>query len=489
MDADIEFGDVQESRPEVRLRPDRNKQFAIVEYESPIEGELPIFVDLDVMRDMEIHAESDTTVELGGVLLGGQYEDEFGEPFVVITDSLRAEHYEATKGSFKFTHETWEQITREREDFPEDLQMVGWYHTHPDWSVFLSGMDMFICDNFFNKPLDVALVIDPCRDDRGMFQWTGDPAERVRRTQGFYLISSRFRREELEYFAALLEGNTDMAAQSRFSNSPGIIAQASPPVVNITQPQSGSLNLAVLGMMMMQFLVLAFIGWRLLYSPVEPTPKETEENEIEQLHTQIKALADRNTEAQKVQAQMAVLRQVMARPGDSTNLIASLEEMRLNSQELQSTVAAHRVAQKEYQDTITRLAAQLKAEVHTAKKNDNNYRVMKEARDKLKEANSALKKERDEAKSQLEIAKEGGGFFAKYQWYVLSFVAVLLVAGGFGVGLLVNKPEEEELGETPGTSRKPLKVSRPESNNEPEEEASEPMHMSDDEEEEPEEKE
>jgi proteasome lid subunit RPN8/RPN11 len=40
--------------------------------------------------------------------------------------------------------------------------MVGWYHTHPDWGVFLSSMDMFICDNFFNK-LDVAYVIDPWR--------------------------------------------------------------------------------------------------------------------------------------------------------------------------------------------------------------------------------------------------------------------------------------------------------------------------------------
>ena len=83
--------------------------------------------------------------------------------------------------------------------------MVGWYHTHPDWSVFLSGMDMFICDHFFNRPLDVALVIDPCRQDRGFFQWTGDADPRVRRTSGFYLIASRFRRFELRRAVALSE--------------------------------------------------------------------------------------------------------------------------------------------------------------------------------------------------------------------------------------------------------------------------------------------
>ena len=85
--------------------------------------------------------------------------------------------------------------------------MVGWYHTHPDWGVFLSGMDMFICDNFFNKKLDVAYVIDPCRGDRGMFQWTGDARHRVRRTGGFFVTASRFRAAELEYYVAELSSN------------------------------------------------------------------------------------------------------------------------------------------------------------------------------------------------------------------------------------------------------------------------------------------
>ena len=67
---------------------------------------------------MEAHALSDTRVELGGVVLGGQYEDEQGRPFVVIADTLRAQHYESTPGSFKFTHETWADFTRQRADLP-----------------------------------------------------------------------------------------------------------------------------------------------------------------------------------------------------------------------------------------------------------------------------------------------------------------------------------------------------------------------------------
>ena len=75
-------------------------RYSVVAYGSPGGQDLPIFVDLDVLADMEAHAESDTSVELGGVLLGGQYEDDQGAPFVVITFALRAQHYKATKGSF-----------------------------------------------------------------------------------------------------------------------------------------------------------------------------------------------------------------------------------------------------------------------------------------------------------------------------------------------------------------------------------------------------
>jgi proteasome lid subunit RPN8/RPN11 len=280
MDTDIQFGDVEEAAPQPRLRPDQNKHFAVVVCGTPGQNDLPIFVDLDTMRDMEAHALTDTGVELGGVMLGGQHEDDQGQPFVLVSDSLRAAHYESTKGSFKFTHDTWSEITRERDEFPEDLQMVGWYHTHPDWGVFLSGMDMFICDNFFNKPLDVALVIDPCRDDRGLFQWTGNPRERVRRTGGFYLIASRFRRDELEMYAAQLEGKLPMAADPRIRSMPSSINYPQP-VIHISESRATWQAVAVIGMLTMQFLLLGLLTWRILL-PAE-APREQPVSEARQL--------------------------------------------------------------------------------------------------------------------------------------------------------------------------------------------------------------
>ena len=88
MDSEMQFGEVEEARPQPQMRPDQNKHYAVAACGPIQEDDLLIFVDLDVMRDMEQHALSDTNVELGGVMLGGQFEDSEGRPFVLITDSL-----------------------------------------------------------------------------------------------------------------------------------------------------------------------------------------------------------------------------------------------------------------------------------------------------------------------------------------------------------------------------------------------------------------
>lgn len=275
MSSDIDFGELQEDSREKRLRPDQNRQLTVLEVGQLREGELPIFVDLDAARDMEEHALSDKSVELGGVMLGYFCEDEQGHPFVIVCDSLRAAHYESTRGSFKFTHETWEAITRTREQFPAELQMVGWYHTHPDWGVFLSGMDLFICDNFFNKPLDVALVIDPCRRDRGFFQWTTGRKPRTQQTGGYYLTTSRHREYELQQFADSLtkpEGAESMAAPTRMGSSAG--GSSNMPQVHLHQspppppPPMWQQVIPQMGMFL-QLALLAVLVWKIAAPPAE----------------------------------------------------------------------------------------------------------------------------------------------------------------------------------------------------------------------------
>lgn len=438
MDDGISFGEIEQTSPQKNLRPDRNKHFAVAPYGEPKGGELPIFVDLDVARDMEAHAQSDTSVELGGVLLGGQCEDDEGRPFIVVTDSLRAAHYESTKGSFKFTHDTWSAISRQRDEFPPELQMVGWYHTHPDWGVFLSGMDMFICDNFFNKTLDIAYVIDPCRGDRGMFQWTGDPRQRVRRTAGFYLTASRFRQAELENYVAQLEGKTPtMPSQYPQSGFGAPIINVTPP--RDTQPQWQ--GIAILGMLALQFGFLALLAWKLL-TPPQP---EARNEDLARLVKEIEEWHDSRRLETLEEGRREVFDRMMvemkgAEPGFTEKVQREAEERELfRSQALRA---------KEDQDRLTARIEGVKAEL--AKKEDdldvvrNQVKIATTEYDaehrKLVEARKTI----DKLNAELHPEKKGEGKETADNtlWWALGggAAALLLIAA---LLLALKKPPED----------------------------------------------
>lgn len=190
MSADeIIFDEVRFREPVRARRPDRDPDRACLAYRVPGPGDLPIFLDRRPADAIERHALRDTAVELGGVLLGREcLDDQTGEPFVWVTESLEAKHYENTQASFTYTHDSWEELTRERDRLHPGLDIVGWYHTHPDFGIFLSGHDLFLHRNFFGQPLQVAYVIDPIRQDRGFFRWRGDGLDQV---GGFYLTAGR----------------------------------------------------------------------------------------------------------------------------------------------------------------------------------------------------------------------------------------------------------------------------------------------------------
>jgi proteasome lid subunit RPN8/RPN11 len=445
MDLDIQFGELEETKPRAHRRPDRNKHYAAVKVGAPANRDLPIFVDMDVVRDMEAHARSDTSVELGGVLLGGQYEDDDGRPFVVVTDSLRAQHYEATKGSFKFTHDTWTQITRQRDEFPEELQMVGWYHTHPDWGVFLSGMDMFICDNFFNKPLDVALVIDPCRDDRGWFQWTGDPKHRVRRTGGYYLIASRFRQPELELLAAHLEGKLTMAHDPRFSGQPGQLPPYPAPVVNIASPRDQWQSIAVMGMLTMQFLLVALIAYRMMFPPAGETGAVAQSSLLEQRLVEAERAAAKS-EAVSQMADRVLSSLKDAQPGSFPSLVEQEQQV----EELRATVRGQLALERELKKEHDELLAKHTKTVAEAKQKES--RLNSDLQD-LKDANRTLETKLAKLSSELEAlmpapAEDADATAAagrSWTWLYISgaVAAAVLVVAGIGVTFVMRNRGKE----------------------------------------------
>jgi proteasome lid subunit RPN8/RPN11 len=371
-DTDIQFGNLEEPQHVHRLRPDRNKQLAVVTCGQPVDRDLRVFVELDVMRDMQAHALSNTGIELGGVLLGGQYKDDAGVPFVVVGDSLRAQHYESSQHSFKFTHDTWAEITRQRQEFPPDLHMIGWYHTHPGFGVFLSGMDLFICEHFFRGELDVALVIDPRRGECGWFHWTGEPQEPIRRAGGFSVYASRHRQTELELFAAQLE---DKIMGTNDPRSGGFVAAAGPypaPVVNLVDSRFGWQGLAVIGMLGAQFLLLVLLAWQLFLAPSSigrgsgGAPAQAMAAAMDQRDR----TADMELRSQQLEAQAQLLDRVVGQlsSGSADGVVRAMQEAQQENERLRADARVYRSLEAKVKAENEKLTRALDASETEAKR-------------------------------------------------------------------------------------------------------------------------
>ena len=271
MDSDIQFKSVAQRSLSRGVRPDQDAQFVVAPVGEVRGAEIPIFVDLDVMRDIVAHSYSNKKVELGGVMLGQSFTDEQGNPFVVISDCLRAQHYQATRGSFTFTHQTWSAIGQQLNRRRPELKIVGWYHTHPGWTVFLSPLDLFICENFFSSPEDVALVIDPCNETIGWFQWqkaAGQGSLAMQPSGGFHLFAHHFRSDELNYFRKLYSQEPEMNDDPRYFQRPNV-DHASPTI--LVEGRRTRFDATLVFLLVIPVILLSAMTWQSLGNNVVTT--------------------------------------------------------------------------------------------------------------------------------------------------------------------------------------------------------------------------
>jgi len=121
-----------------------------------------------ILDEIESYLKSDTSTELGGVLIGEciTYNDGIT---VKIEDIIIARYTESALTKLTFTHETWIDINEKLDNNFEGKKITGWFHSHPGHGVFMSDYDKFIHENFFNAGCMVAFVYDPVRRERGFF--------------------------------------------------------------------------------------------------------------------------------------------------------------------------------------------------------------------------------------------------------------------------------------------------------------------------------
>jgi proteasome lid subunit RPN8/RPN11 len=136
-----------------------------------------VVIARSALNDMHRHGRSQPDVEVCGVLVGNVYRDDNG-PYLYVEANIKGDHAAGKTAQVTFTAETWNHINDEMERDHAGRKILGWYHTHPGFGIFLSEMDLFIQNNFFPEPWQVAYVYDPKSGEDGIFVWKHGQATR-----------------------------------------------------------------------------------------------------------------------------------------------------------------------------------------------------------------------------------------------------------------------------------------------------------------------
>ena len=221
-------------------------------------------------------------------------------------------------------------------------------------------MDHFICEHFFGRPADVALVIDPCRGQRGFFQWAGEHPDRTRRTGGFYVFASRHRELELMSFAAYLEGKimgaNDLGSGAR--HFAGVPYPGSP--VLYANGRDSWLLPAVLGMLFLQFLLLALLTWKTLVPELFAPPTAPHRTAVVSAGLDAADAGDRVSREAEIQFQL--LDRIVDQLGQGTprGLVPLLDQLQRENENMKADARVYRTLEakvKADNETLSRALA------------------------------------------------------------------------------------------------------------------------------------
>lgn len=137
-----------------------------------------VYITKDAFMDMENHADEGKPNEIGGFLLGKPIVINNGHSPCCKNDDLIIWVLKTVCGDCisQRAHVTIESSTYNRawheiERSDNNLVIVGWYHTHPGMGIFLSQTDVNNMELYYHKPYQIAIVIDPIQNERGVFGW------------------------------------------------------------------------------------------------------------------------------------------------------------------------------------------------------------------------------------------------------------------------------------------------------------------------------
>ncbi len=137
-----------------------------------------VYIKANALENLIEHLGSNLKVEQGGILFGRAYQDSSFGIYTEITEAVAAPHTIGTSSHVEFTVDSWMGILDYAKEQLPGEKIVGWYHSHPNIGVFMSGTDMNTQRRFFYRDWCLSIVRDPVRNEIGYF--LGNTAREVR---------------------------------------------------------------------------------------------------------------------------------------------------------------------------------------------------------------------------------------------------------------------------------------------------------------------
>lgn len=105
----------------------------------------------------------ENVVEQGGILLGHAFRNpDAGVVYAIAEQAIPGRLARGSAGYLEVTHETWKEMLDYVDRLGTQLQVIGWYHTHPnDLDVFMSGTDRTTQKRLFGNDWQFAIVLNP----------------------------------------------------------------------------------------------------------------------------------------------------------------------------------------------------------------------------------------------------------------------------------------------------------------------------------------
>ena len=109
---------------------------------------------------------NDNSVEQGGILLGHAFRNpDTGVVYAIAEQAIPGRLAIGSAGYLEVTHETWKEMLDHVDRLGTQLQVIGWYHTHPNnLDVFMSGTDRTTQKRLFGNDWQFAIVLNPHRE-------------------------------------------------------------------------------------------------------------------------------------------------------------------------------------------------------------------------------------------------------------------------------------------------------------------------------------